>query len=378
VLIIGSGIAGLTCSKILSDYGWTVSICSKGSSSIPILVVNENICNLLEEIWGVNLDLLSDICFLSHRHIVWNTDRPLLVPHSSRVIQGNVLTKDLFRKLKIPDSSRIKMLDSSYLESMFDSSKSSTITKHFRWIIDATGRKIQLPFFSRPLPKTIGRRCIISIIVTDELENIDCHASIMEATLDGWIFLTPIGNLQALIQIMVPTKPNNPLLVTMKIIKQSKLISRYRLKICSDPIVFDAFPQISLPLCDSGWIAVGESAVAFDPISGSGMGNALRSALLACGVINGIESGLPSRDCLDHYAHRLKEAFHIHINDCIKYYTESLFSKTWKREIKYMNKEVTNTSQYESDYKYRLQGFNLVPACDTKLSMAVDNLSQKF
>ena len=50
-------------------------------------------------------------------------------------------------------------------------------------------------------------------------------------------------------------------------------------------------PRARLPPASVGWLAVGEGALAFDPISGDGVGHALRGVVLAATTLHEIASG---------------------------------------------------------------------------------------
>ena len=64
-------------------------------------------------------------------------------------------------------------------------------------------------------------------------------------------------------------------------------------------------PRIAIPLCASDWLACGSAAMAFDPICGEGVGNALREALLACACL----ANSDSRSALAEYTPRLLLGF---------------------------------------------------------------------
>jgi hypothetical protein len=122
----------------------------------------------------------------------------------------------------------------------------------------------------------------------------------------------------------------------------------------------DAFPQIIEPLYGNNWISIGDSSVAFDPISGEGVGNALRGCILATAVLKGIASGMAPDRCLQYYDLRLRRALLQHVTQCISFYSSAFASEKWKEEIGLGAREKHDMDLLLPEkLDFRLQGTNL-------------------
>jgi flavin-dependent dehydrogenase len=159
---------------------------------------------------------------------------------------------------------------------------------------------------------------------------------------------------------MVPSAPADARKQLRHLLAQSSLIAAAVRKLEKAVTVFDAFPQLTLPICGDKWIAVGESAVAFDPLAGDGVSNALRGVILAVAALNGPADGLPIAATQDHYRRRLSDVFSSHIRSCIEHYQGAFPSAEWSREIETMRAHRTIPAG-GGDYAFGLDGFRLVP-----------------
>ena len=80
-------------------------------------------------------------------------------------------------------------------------------------------------------------------------------------------------------------------------------VAQYRL--WADPIVRSARSQRLDRFAGLGWVAVGDAAMAFDPLSSRGIGKAVEHGHLAARAIHGHLTG--DREALGHYCNRLEE-----------------------------------------------------------------------
>jgi len=94
--------------------------------------------------------------------------------------------------------------------------------------------------------------------------------------------------------------------------------------------VVEIAPSLLHPATGTDWLAVGDAALAVDPLCGDGVGYAVRSALLAVAAIEGEDAGQPG--CLAHYRGRLRRAFVAHLNACHEYYSVDILGKEWDTE----------------------------------------------
>jgi flavin-dependent dehydrogenase len=100
--------------------------------------------------------------------------------------------------------------------------------------------------------------------------------------------------------------------------------------------VSPAMPTLALDQMDAGSLPVGEAASTLDPLRGDGVGNALRSALLACAVLSAGTNGPPRADHLEHYRHRIRNSQRVHVGQCVHHYQAAWNALLWIHELEAM------------------------------------------
>jgi flavin-dependent dehydrogenase len=103
--------------------------------------------------------------------------------------------------------------------------------------------------------------------------------------------------------------------------------------------------------------------MAFDPICGDGVGNAIREAILASAVIKATQSNSDIDALLAHYRTRLLAGFLKHLELCRQFYA-ARSGEWWEAELsrldegaKWCRRELGS----EIKFGYRLRGFELEP-----------------
>jgi len=104
----------------------------------------------------------------------------------------------------------------------------------------------------------------------------------------AWTFLAPIGPRRALVQAMVPGPVHDPVRLLGRLLHETGLDAQLAGAPATATVV-PAAPRLLAPPCGPGWFAVGAAAVQFDPLSGSGTAQAVRTAILAAAAIEAIE-----------------------------------------------------------------------------------------
>jgi flavin-dependent dehydrogenase len=357
ILIIGGGIAGLTCAHLLARHGWEVEIWDKLSNSSPTLIINDVTRYLLQDIWQLETDFWYDFHLLTSRRVAWGKDTEVLtVVEDSLVVKGNSLIEKL--KLNLLNQKQIYINETP-------PNLDSICHEDYAWIIDASGRNSTTALsFGKGRRSQFGQRCILSQIVTLTSANHD-NACWMETISEGWIFFAPINNQKAMLQCMVPNVSQEPFQTLTNLLEKTHFIKTFIDKITTHPTIFAAYPQLLTPLCGSGWIAVGDAALSFDPISGDGTGYALRTSILATSIINSISnSNLNIKEYFNHYNLRLNRTFFQHLEQCIKYYSSAFNSPEWKIEIELMKSSLQNHKYMQlifDEFAYNLKDFQLIP-----------------
>lgn len=361
-LVIGTGVAGLSCAQLLAHQGWEVEICKSDSPRpAPTLVLNDITGSLLCDIWQAGNELLDGSHILNERKVAWGLEETVsTVVQRSIVIRGDLLVERLLRRLR--HNEQVRVNDSlAHVHELIE--VGSIVQEEFSWVVDASGRGAHLAKVLGAAKRHLfGLRRLIGmeVLLAEARERDTCW---IETVPDGWVFLAPLGKDQALLQAMVPGVQKEPKLVLTELLDQTRMI---KTKIADTPdpaLVFEAYPQISDPLCGPGWIAVGDAAISLDPICGDGTGYALREAILAAGVIEGVVSGLPQIDCLHHYVLRLRKAFLSHLKECLRYYSVAFSSPAWEAEVDLIEKAFPYDEYHTADAEslaYGLRDFRLV------------------
>ncbi|WP_341531907.1 hypothetical protein WKK05_38545 (plasmid) [Nostoc sp. UHCC 0302] len=356
ILVIGNGIAGLSCARLLVNRGWEIEIWGNQCFS-PTLILNQITCNLLQDIWQLESSFWNSLHLLQERKVCWGNDENFLsMAEPSMVINGNSLRNCLWQHLLDEYHNQIKFQElPASIDNLLERQS------EFAWIVDAGGRQ---SIIARKLGAShrhsFGNRCILSQEVRlTNLVKKDIYW--IESVSGGWLFFAPLGGNRAILQSMVPPFSGEPASIFINLLKQTRHIQDFISQLSGTLAIFTAFPQILQPLCGDKWLAVGDAAFSVDPISGDGTGYAIRGAILATSIIDAIASGLSSSDCLEHYSLRLGKAFAAHIQQCLKYYSKGFTSSIWQEEIERMHKaqELLQQTKHQ-DFTHILKGFQLV------------------
>lgn len=357
VLVIGNGIAGLSCARLLVNHGWEIEIWGKHKLFSPTLILNQITCNLLQDIWQLDRSFWNSLHLLHERRVCWgNRGGILSMAEPSAVINGNLLINRLEKHLLNKHHHQIQFQE---LPVSIDNLRDRQ--SEFTWIVDAGGRQSALAQkLGAGHRYTFGNRCMLAqeVMLNDSVEE---NIYWIETVPEGWLFLAPLGDNRAILQGMIPLISGQPASILANLLKQTRHIQDCISQLSESFAIFAAFPQILQPLSGNKHLAVGDAAFSVDPISGDGTGYAIRGAILATSIINAIASGLSSSDCLEHYTLRLEKAFDAHLQQCLEYYLKAFTSSLWQWEIEKMQKtrKLWNPRKNES-FTHTLKDFQLL------------------
>lgn len=330
-VVTGAGLAGLTCAYLLAGQGRRVLVTGwqpgdpervSGTSRVSCtsqapgeagppahwLVLNELTTALLREVWDGGNGLFDGAWPIRRRHVRWggsSTDQPLEQP--SLAVDGTQLAQRLGMRLTevYPDLVRLTAAGSA--------------PPVAEWLV-AAGHPTAGPAGGRPID--IGRRNMISAEVRLAAAE-PAGTSQLVTTGPAWIFLAPIGQRRALVQAMVPGPVADPVPLLRRLLAGTELGRR----LAAPPaaaVVVPAAPRFLQPPCGPGWFAVGGCAARFDPLSGSGTAQAVRTAVLAAAAIDAVDRGADERDVRAHVTDRVLTAFAEHVRTCLGLYTSAL------------------------------------------------------
>jgi hypothetical protein len=192
----------------------------------------------------------------------------------------------------------------------------------------------------RPNQHSFGTRMATAFPVVSKLTD----ACSIESVEDGWLFLLPgwllsIGD--------APLERSE--LVASQIQSMGEAVGR-----------FPAYPRISDPLYGEDWLTVGGEAMAFDPICGDGVGNAVREAILATAVIRATPNG-DGPALLEHYRTRLVAGFLKHLELCRPFYA-ACSGEWWRGELALLDRGIVWCREQLSTampFRYQLRDFDL-------------------
>jgi hypothetical protein len=304
VAVHGAGLAGLTCALLAARDGFTVTLVGPPSAGPPTdLVLNEATIAVLTRVWDDPGERLLDGCHqLTGRSVRWGRDAaPVLVPAPAVVVNGPRLVAALEQRLP-------------------DGVQRAEEAPPADWTVHASARPASNP--------PVGRR----VALVGHAPMPSTGVSRMATTERGWVYLAPLGNGRGLVQAMTPVPPDDPAGFVAGEIEAAGLGG-----FVSEPpqqvTVVPAAPWLSRQRAEPGRIHVGGAVLRLDPVSGSGAGHAMRTAILAAAVIRGIRDGHPAADLLGHYHRRLGAAFHDHLAGCAAHYRAAFDSPDWTGEL---------------------------------------------
>jgi hypothetical protein len=318
---------------LLNAAGHPVTMEKTNRSKVPALLIGNPTQALIEDVFERD-DIFRGARRISKRIVAWGANaEPVEIPHSAVVISESELTDRL--QPAPPDA--------------FQNDAFQDFEDDSHWTIRTSRDQAnEYPFGSRiahAVPARLKETCAPEACW---IESLDC----------GWLFLLPAGVGAWLLSVGGPA----PELLS-DLLSDSRLVSAQIESLGAPMGQFPAYPCISSPLCGTNWLACGAAAMAFDPISGDGVGNAIREAILASAVIKATQSNSDIDALLAHYRARLLAGFLKHLELCRQFYA-ARSGEWWEAELsrldegaKWCRRELGS----EIKFRYRLRGFELEP-----------------
>jgi len=294
---------------------------------VPALMLSDATQSLICDVFD-QPGLFRDAPRVEKRVVDWSPPQPITLPHSAVIISEEKLSQSL-RPL-VPASNPT---DPAPL-----------------WTIHS----------NPPLPPSTEHRFgtrIAAALHVPLHDTSDATACWIEALESGWLFMIPAAGRSAwLLTVGGPAE---------SLLAQSRLIAPQIAAPVAATAQFPAYPRISDPLCASGWLACGTTAMSFDPLCGDGTGNAVREAILAAAVIRSALAG--SNDVeglLAHYRARLRAGFYRHLEFCREFYSNGRSGPWWDQELDHIMKGIDYCKSAMTQglrFRYQLTGFELQP-----------------
>lgn len=354
VVVAGRGLAALTCALLLARQGRRVRIIGPETAGRRWLVLPEAVAELLCDVWGADARVLDTAWTMQRRYVRWGEGDGQYVPAPSRTLDGTALNERLATYLARNWPDQVRFDPSTPLSGNpipSEGTAPSETTTDGRWLIVATPAPDSAHF------GVVGRRRIIAAEarLTPAYDSSTC---LMETSSQGWVYLAPVGAELALVQAMVPGPVHNPLRHLRHLLDQTDLGAQ----LAEPParaLIVRAAPGLLAPPCGPGWLAVGAAAVQFDPLSGSGSAQAVRTAILATAAIDAIDRGNCAQDVLEHYAARIHAAFTDHLQSCLELYGTTFQGEAWQDEVDATALALSRPADDAPRMNFMLAGFRL-------------------
>jgi hypothetical protein len=296
-------VAAACCAHLLRRSGISVRIEAPGRAHVPAIMLSDAALALLRDVFD-RPDLLADGPRIDRRVVHWGAAQgPIAVPHAA------VATSEdrLLAALGLEDERGLPGL--------------SEFSGPPDFVIRAGA-------CSASDQRRFGTREAIAAQVRMKSAG-DLSAAWVEALEEGWLFIAP--NPAGSSWLLAVGAPPERLLAHSRLIGERIELMQARSG------SFDVCPRIAaVPTGPAGppgptgerWLAAGTAALAFDPICGDGVAQAVRGAVLAAAVIGAIRDGGDAAQLLRHYDLMLIAALRRHLNLCAHYY-EAMGPKPW-------------------------------------------------
>ena len=313
-LILGGGVAGLTCARLLSARGWSVDCVGGAKKPGPIVIVNDLSASLLVELWDADETLFAGAHCLEGRLTRWESSAALAyLTAPAFVIPIDVLVSRL--------ADRVLAAGLRFVE------QDDVQSENYDWIIHAGGRDTA---FGKHIAFGHRKGIALSVMLTTSAPS---DSAVVESVPGGWVIVIPQGKRRGTLQAVFSEHIIDPLEQLHSRLANSRFASTLVEEIADGPTSFVAMPGLSLTPCVPHSIAVGDAAIALDPMSGNGIGSGLRTAILASAVLDAAQRSKKPQVYFDHYTWRLHTAMRNHVNNCINFYGRAAYASSWCSEI---------------------------------------------
>ncbi|MFF2788865.1 hypothetical protein ACFVT6_19190 [Streptomyces sp. NPDC058049] len=318
VEIAGSGLAEVTCAWLLAARGHRVRLRPRPDGGRRPLLLGESTLALLHCLWGIagpaELGLVTHE--LTHRRACWGAG-----PAAPRIGAPAVVLDGAQLAARLLDR-----LAAHHPEAVAGEPGGGGVPQ---WTVTAA---------SHPDDRwTAGRRRLLAGEAALAPGQDDTTARLACTEL-AWLHLTPLGDGSALLQAMIPGPAAHPENLLGRLLAESALAPRL-LRAPAAAVSLPAAPRLHRTPATAptphtpGRLLVGAGAIRYDPLSGTGTAQALRTAVLATAVIHAAATGTSPQALCAHYAGRLRTAFRAHLATCARLYPQAFPSPAWHHEI---------------------------------------------
>jgi flavin-dependent dehydrogenase len=157
------------------------------------------------------------------------------------------------------------------------------------WLVDATGRRAVLARALGAPPRRLDRLVATVATVRSQATGDQDGRTLVEAVPDGWWYTALlVGGARTVAFLtdanLAPRELRRPAGYLAQLARTThlrSLLNRHAYRLDAGPVRVAAHGGRLDPPCQPGWLAVGDTALAVDPLSGQGLLTALHTGLLA-------------------------------------------------------------------------------------------------
>ncbi len=307
-IVTGDSVAGLSAAALLQRMGWLVSLSNPhGGVGYPV-VVNAAGRYLLDRIWGSRL--LADLPRhqLRARRMLWSQ-------RTHATLEDDAIVVDL---------AALKAAMTSIVKAQGAIDANSGYATDWRFVATATAADAAMVLSG-------GARSAIAVPVALH-PGADTEAMTVAAGAAGWSSLIPTGPTAAYLFAFGVGAT-----VAGDAWFEELVAETVRAEIADfigPAAILDAAPRLhTAPWRDRDRILVGTAAIAWDPLSGDGVGVGIRTAHMAAVAADDAVSRDEPEPLKTFYADRLARAMHAHLEALLTLYAKTPFAKRWTAEL---------------------------------------------
>ena len=313
--VYGAGPIGLTCAKLLAAGGWSVRLLGRGSRSSRPIALPVHTVDMIRDIWGLSLGSLSYAHPLAARSVSWSGLDVSDVAIAGLSVDAAQLCSALERHLCGVEI--VRKADPDPVAMVIEASGPAPPSQCQL----TAGSRVMAMWRDLPLDRRLNER-------TETLTG-----------LGFWMFLLPTSLDRLSVQIATPSRELDHAQIAERLRQAPAwslagfLARNYDTIEAQQPVVMAIAPRLGPKMQEAERLLAGDRAMTFDPVSGDGTGQGIRSAMLAVGALNGLAEGVPARAILSHVTARHRFAMASHLGHCLEYYRTIAQSGYWAAEI---------------------------------------------
>ena len=329
-IVLGNGIVGLTCARVLLLGGWYVTIVKSPKSIMRTIALQEQTKRILDEIWACDVASICNSRILNGRRIRWAEGATestneisglcIEVTIMAQALQNRLATSEMVEFCETIPSCREPNI------SVFDALEGGREKGSFV----SFGERVMHVWQRIEIEQNVGSQLVIF------------------SGKGYWLIALPNpeedGSTRSMsVQLALPSSEINPHEILTRVINEPGLTSLQRRLF--EPIIELCFekrsdmvsiaPSIHSETTLGLPFLLGSRAMKYDPICGDGTGQGIKSAILAIAASNS-ETKLGSNTVRTHMRNRMTGTFCAHLRNCISYYQTIESSIAWQSDIEKM------------------------------------------